>query len=113
GKKRSLFDKMMENESFKKKYEGEKQVFELEYQLAMIMEQHGVSQKDLADKLGVDKSVVSKDLSGALKKAGMKKLQAIAKALDCDFVPLFVPKGEKDKVEKEIGSYLFGIIKRA
>jgi len=43
---------------------------------------------------------VSKDLSGSLKKAGMKKLQAVAEALDCEFVPLFVPKGKKKKVEK-------------
>ncbi len=105
-KKQSLFNKMMENESFKKKYEEEKKVFEIEYQLARIMEEHGVTQKDLAEKLGVDESVVSKDLSGAIKKAGLKKLQAMAEALDCEFIPLFVPKKNKSAVEDRLQKLL-------
>ena len=91
-KRQSLFNKMMENENFKKKFDEEKRVFEIEYQLLKIMDEHGITQKELAEKLGVDKSVVSKDLAGALKKAGVKKLQTIAEALDCEFIPLFVPK---------------------
>jgi transcriptional regulator with XRE-family HTH domain len=105
-KKQPIFNQMMENENFKKKFEESKRVFEIEYQLAQIMEEHGITQKDLADKLGVDKSVVSKDMSGALKKAGMKKLQAIAEALDCEFVPLFVPKGQKEKFEERFNQLL-------
>lgn len=91
----SLFDQMMKDKNFKKKFEERKQLFELEYQLAQIMEAQGVTQKELAKRLKVDKSVISKDMSGALKRAGMKKLQAIAEALDCDFVPLFVPRKKK------------------
>ena len=104
--KKSLFNQMMENDNFKKKYVEEKQVFEIEYQLAKIMEDLDISQKDLADKLGVDKSVVSKDLSGSLRKAGMKKLQAIAEALDCDFVPLFVPKGKREELEESFSHFM-------
>lgn len=94
-KKETLFDKMIKNEKFKKKYHEEKRIFEIEYQLAQIMEESGVTQKDLAQRLGVDKSVVSKDMSGSISKAGMKKMQAIANALNCDFIPLFVPKNDK------------------
>ena len=112
-KKQSLFKKMMENEGFKKKFDEEKRVFEIEYQLARIMEEHGISQKDLADKLGVDKSVVSKDMAGALKKAGVKKLQAIAEALDCEFVPLFVPKEMKDELEEHYNNMMTEEAKRA
>ncbi len=112
-KKQTLFNKMMENEIFKKKYDTEKHIFEIEYQLAKIMEEHGVTQKDLADKLGIDKSVVSKDLAGALRNAGVKKLQAIAEALDCEFVPLFISKDKKDKLEKNFSNFLFGVAKRA
>lgn len=112
-KKESLFNQMMKNESFKKKFEEEKHFFEIEYQLAHIMEEHGISQKDLADKLGVDKSVVSKDMSGSLKKAGMKKLQAIAEALDCDFFPLFVPKDDKKMHEKLLNILSVNIFKKA
>lgn len=111
--RKSLLDKMLEKESFKKKYDEEKQVFEIEYQLAKIMEDHNVSQKDLAEKLGVDKSVISKDFSGALRKAGVKKLQAIAEALDCEFMPLFVPREKKSKLEKSFRNLLFNSAKRA
>jgi transcriptional regulator with XRE-family HTH domain len=107
-KKTSIFSQMMENEKFKKKFDEEKQIFEIEYQLAQIMEQNGITQKNLAEKLGIDKSVVSKDLAGSLKKAGMKKLQAIAEALDCEFVPLFVPKNKKKKIEKQVHNIMVG-----
>ena len=97
----SLFNKKMENEKFKKKYEEEKKNFEIEYQVAKIMEGHGMTQNALAAKLGKHKSVVSKDMSGSLKNAGMKKLQTIAEALGCDFVPLFVPKGRLTELQEE------------
>ncbi len=96
----------MKNKNFKKKYEEEKRIFEIEYQLAQIMECRGIIQKDLADKLGVDKSVVSKDLSGALKKARVKKLQAIAEALDCVFIPLFVPRNKKSELEEHYNTIM-------
>lgn len=99
-KKQSLFNKFMEDESFKKKYEAERSLFEIEYQLARIMEHNGITQQELADRLEIDKSVISKDLSGALKKAGMKKLNAIAEALNCDFIPLFIPKEDKNRHDK-------------
>lgn len=103
-KKTSLFDKMMKDEKFKRKYKAEKRIFEIEYQLEKIMEEHGITQKMLAEKLGIDKSVVSKDMSGGLKNAGMKKLQAIAEVLECDFIPLFVPKDHVEDFKKEIQS---------
>ena len=112
-KKQSLFNEMMENDSFKKTFDAEKQVFQIEYQLAQIMEEYGITQKDLAEKLGVDKSVVSKDLSGALRRAGVKKLQAVAEALDCEFVPLFIPKEKKEKLGKKFDNLLSQAIARA
>jgi len=106
-KKTSLFNKMMKDEKFKKKYEAERKIFEVEYQLEKLMEELGVTQKILAQKLGIDKSVVSKDMSGGLKNAGLKKLQAIAEVLGCDFVPLFVPKDHMEEFKKEIKSLDF------
>lgn len=112
-KKQTLFNKMMEKDSFKKKYEEEKRIFEIEYQLAQIMEDNGITQKELAEKLGVDKSVVSKNMAGSLQKAGMKKLQAIADALDCDFVPLFIPKEDKEVHDKLVKILSGNLRKRA
>lgn len=105
----SLFDKMIKNKKFKKRYEIEKRIFEIKYQLEKLMEEQGISQKALADKLGIDKSVVSKDISGGLKNAGLKKLQAIANVLDCEFIPLFIPKDQVDDFKKEMTS--LGLLK--
>ena len=76
-------------------------------QIEKIMEEHGITQKILSEKLGIDKSVVSKDMSGGLKNAGMKKLQSIAEVLGCDFVPLFVPKDHVEELKREIKSLDF------
>jgi transcriptional regulator with XRE-family HTH domain len=82
-KKKTLFNELMKDNKLKKN------LFELEYQIAMAMESQGIT-PDLAKRLDIDKSVVSKDMSGALKKAGMKKLKEIAEALNCEFVPIFM-----------------------
>lgn len=112
--KTSLFNKMMRDEKFKKNYEFEKALFEIEYQLEKLMEDHGITQKILAERLGIDKSVVSKDMSGGLRNAGLKKLQAIAEVLDCDFFPIFVPKEHVEEFKKEIESlHFFDDVKRA
>jgi transcriptional regulator with XRE-family HTH domain len=105
-KEKSLFDQMMKDKNFKKKYEAHKKLFELEYQIGLAMESQGISQSELARRLDIDKSVVSKDLSGALKKAGMKKLQAIAEALNCEFVPMFIPKVDMEEFENQLEDFL-------
>jgi transcriptional regulator with XRE-family HTH domain len=111
--KQSLFKKMMKNDDFKQEYDVEKQIFEIEYQLAKIMEENGISQKVLAERLGIDKSVVSKDLSGALSKAGVQKLQAIAEAIGCEFIPLFIPKNKKSEFEEHYNEMLLDEVKEA
>jgi transcriptional regulator with XRE-family HTH domain len=110
-KKKSLFNEKMKDDKFKKKFETQKNLFELEYQIAMAMESQGITQAELAKRLDIDKSVVSKDMSGALKKAGMKKLQEIAEALNCEFVPMFIPKEDMKEFEHKVEDFLH--LKRA
>ena len=110
-KKKSVLSEMIKDDKFKKKFEAQQNLFELEYQIAMAMETQGISQAELAKRLDVDKSVVSKDLSGALKKAGMKKLKEIAEALDCEFVPMFIPKEDMKEFEHKVEDFLH--LKRA
>ena len=50
-------------------------------------------------------------MSGALKKAGMKKLQEIAEALNCEFVPMFIPKEDMKEFEHKVEDFLH--LKRA
>jgi transcriptional regulator with XRE-family HTH domain len=109
--KKSLFNKVMQDEKFKKKFKVQKNLFELEYQIAMVMESQGITQAELAKRLDIDKSVVSKDMSGALKKAGMKKLKEIAEALNCEFVPMFIPKEDMKEFEHKVEDFLH--LKRA
>lgn len=101
-KNKSLFEKEMENPSLKKKFEDAEKQFEIEYQILALMEKMNITQKDLAELLVIDKSVVSKDLSGSLKKAGLQKINKIVSALDCEFIPLIVPKKNAVKVRKKL-----------
>ena len=101
-KKKSLFDAEMDKPSFKKKFNEEEKRFEIEYQIATIMEAMGITQKDLARILEKDKSVISKDLGGALRRAGVSKISSFAEALDCEFIPLFVPKKKVKRVKKKL-----------
>ncbi len=102
---------MSKDEKFNKKLHTQKNLFELEYQIAMAMESQGITQMELARRLDVDRSVISKDMSGALKKAGMKKLKEIAEALDCEFVPMFIPKEDMKDFETKVEDFLH--LKRA
>ena len=110
-KKKSLFNEMMKDDNFKKKFKAQKSLFELEYQIAMAMESQGITQAELAKRLDIDKSVVNKDMSGALKKACMKKLKEIAEALNCEFVPMFIPKENMKEFEHKVEDFLH--LKRA
>ncbi len=65
----------------------------------------GLPQAELAKRLAIDKSMVSKDMLGALKKAGMKKLKETAEALNCELVPLFVPKVDFREFESKVEDF--------
>jgi len=104
--RKSIFDSWMEEEKYQKAYEKEKKLFEIEYQIGLIMERLEINQTDLAKRLNVDKSVVSKDLSGSVKRATLKKLNIIAEALNCEFLPLFIPKDNEGKIKEKISKLL-------
>lgn len=110
-KKKSIVSEMSKDTKFSKKLQAQKNLFELEYQIAMAMERQDITQMELAKRLDVDRSVISKDMSGALKKAGMKKLKEIAEALDCEFVPMFIPKEDMKEFESKVENFLH--LKRA
>ena len=110
-KKKSIVSEMSKDEKFNKKLRAQKNLFELEYQIAMAMESQGITQMELAKRLDVNRSVISKDMSGALKKAGMRKLKEIAEALNCEFVPMFIPKKDMKEFESKVEDFLH--LKRA
>ena len=101
-KTKSLLEQEMGKPSFAKKFNEAEKRFELEYQIEMLMELLGMTQKDLALALDKDKSVVSKDLNGAIKKAGILKINKLAEALGAEFIPLLVPKKKAKKLKEKL-----------
>ncbi len=67
-------------------------VFSLEHQIHRAMEEANVSSNELAARLGADKAVVSRDLSGGLSRAKFQRIVRVADALDYDVVPLMLPR---------------------
>ncbi len=67
-------------------------VFSLEHQIHRAMEEAHVSSSELAARLGADKALVSRDLSGGLSRAKFQRIVRVADALDCDVVPLMLPR---------------------
>jgi predicted XRE-type DNA-binding protein len=105
-KKKSVVTEMSNRKNFNKKLLRQQNLFELEYQIANALEKQDMTQMELARRLDVDRSVISKDMSGALKKAGMQKLNEIAEALDCKFIPLFIANEDMEEFKSVIGHFL-------
>jgi predicted XRE-type DNA-binding protein len=69
--------------------------YELEKQIERVMEAQHVNRKQLADRLGVERSSISRDLNRGFSRASISRISQIAGALHCRFVPVLVPKDDK------------------
>lgn len=81
----------------------------LEVQIMRIMERSKITATDLAKKLKVPKSQISRDLNGGLSKARLGRLHQIAAALNHDLVAVVVPrdlsKARKKKLSQLISDF--------
>ncbi len=69
------------------------------------MEEAQVSSSELAARLGADKAVVSRDLSGGLSRAKFQRIVRVADALDCDVVPLMLPRDKRKRKEQLVKAF--------
>lgn len=98
---KTLFDKEMERPSFRERFGEHKEGLKLELQILEALEERGMTYDDFAKLLGTKKSNVSRDLKGkGLRSATLKRVEAMAKALGYDFIPLLLPKDQKERSRK-------------
>jgi predicted XRE-type DNA-binding protein len=64
----------------------------IEQELVSLREKRGLSQRDLADRLGTTQPYVAKLESGRIKNLGLKTLVKCATALDADLMVRLVPR---------------------
>lgn len=89
----SLFEREMQKPSFRHPYESERESFVLEVQVLNLLESNQMKLADLAHALGVPRGNVTRDLShGAIRRATLPRVKAIANAADADFVPVILPR---------------------
>jgi len=102
-KNKSLFEKKMADRKFHETFEKEYPVFELEVQVLNAMEKKGWTFSQLAKAMGTARSNISRDLSaGGIQSATISRIAKMAKSLDCEFVPLLVPRGKENKIISKI-----------
>lgn len=89
----SLFEREMRKRKFREAYERERKPFDLEVQILSALEQGEMTLADLARKMGVPRSNISRDLSqGRINKARLPRIIEVANAVGADFVPLILPR---------------------
>jgi len=100
---KSLFEKKMADKKFRDRFEKEYPVFELEVQVLNAIEQKGWTLSQLAKAMGTSKSNISRDLnSGGIQSATISRIARMAKTLDYDFLPLFIPRNKEGKILSEL-----------
>jgi transcriptional regulator with XRE-family HTH domain len=100
-KTKTLFEREMERPSFRTKYEDHKKDLALEVEVLKLLEEKRMTYEAFAHLLGTKKSNVSRDLKGGgLRSATLRRIEQIAKALECDFVPLLLPRNRRARVKK-------------
>jgi len=81
----------------------------LEAQILRIMKKSKITATELAKKLNVPKSQISRDLNGGLSKARLGRLHQIAAALNHDLVAVVVPhdlaKARRKKLSQLISDF--------
>ena len=106
-KKESLFDREMKKASFRKKYEEKYPLFKIEVQLLNELERNGLTYVEFAEAIGTKKSNISRDLKGGgIQHITLQRLKKMAAALNCDLVPLIIPRDREEKVLPQIRKLL-------
>ncbi len=102
-KKKSLFEKRMADNDFRRRFEKEYPAFNLEVQILNALEKKGWTYSKLAKAMGTSKSNISRDLSArGIRLARISRLAKMAQVLDSDFIPLLIPQKKEEKILPEI-----------
>jgi predicted XRE-type DNA-binding protein len=74
--------------------------YRLEQEIDRAIAARHVSRSQLAARLGVDRSSISRDLNRGLSRATIARVNQVVDALDFEFVPVVIPKeGKRERAE--------------
>lgn len=85
------FEKLLENPEFKKAYDDLRPVYKLIREIVAYRIEHGISQKELAERIGTKQSSISR-FEKAMKMPSLSFLNQITEALGLDWEINFIPK---------------------
>lgn len=85
----------LKDPEFRKHYEREKKVLKVAYEIVKLRHKLGLSQKELARRVGTTQQVISRLESGAYNGYTLKTLERLAKATSTDLLIIFRPKRRK------------------
>jgi transcriptional regulator with XRE-family HTH domain len=105
-KTKSLFDKEIKKDSFRKHYWEEREAFKLELQFLKALEDNDLTYEQFAEMIGSSKGNISRDLKvKGLNRATIHRIEKMASAINMEFFPLLLPK-DPEKREKAITEIL-------
>lgn len=100
-KQKTLFEKRMENASFREKFEAHEKEFQLELQFLNALEKEGLTYEEFGKRINSSKGNVARDLkTKGLGRATLHRIEKMANALGLEFVPLLLPKNRRQRAEK-------------
>ena len=86
GRFEDLLKKELKGSAFRKGYEKEKRSLFLAYRILEIREKLGITQKELAKRMGTSQQAVARLESGEYEGFTIKTLEAVAEALGAELV---------------------------
>lgn len=88
----------LKNPEFRKHYEKERKAIKIAYEIAKLRHRLGLSQKELAKRVGTTQEVISRLESGAYNGYTLKTLERLARATNTELVINFRPIRQKQAV---------------
>jgi predicted XRE-type DNA-binding protein len=80
--------------------------YQLEKQIQVAMDSQQVNRTELAQRLGVERSSISRDLNRGLSNASMSRVKQVVDALDYRFLPVILPKDDPTAAAAQFASIL-------
>jgi predicted XRE-type DNA-binding protein len=75
--------------------------YAIEHQIERAMEERHVTRMELAARLGIDRSSVSRDLNRGLENASLLRVKKMLRALDYDLLPVLIPIHDRVRTVEE------------
>lgn len=97
--KSTLEERLRKNPQMAQRIDKHLAHLRLEQQMIDAMQRQHISAAELARRVSRQPSAISRDLKGGLSKAKIGRVEQLAEAVGYDFVPLVLPRDQKERRE--------------